>query len=395
MDPITIIFDSNTGSYESNPWAPTAFSRLRYTGSPKTLQVHLETLDLAKINDFMVTHSSYFIIGYLGYDLGRQLLAKPFSKNPELLSLPNAFLVAIEKEEIIFDEKKPITDSEKKIPLHRFRSLVPKTEYIKNVEAIKKHIQLGNIYELNYCIPFVSENVVIDPFLIFERVNQISPMPFSAFIDHPDFAIISASPERFIKRKNNRLFVQPMKGTRPRGSNETEDKKLTEELQNDQKERSENVMIVDLTRNDLSKVAKPGTVQVDELFGVYSYPSVHQMISTISCEVENNIPFAEILTATFPMGSMTGAPKSRAVDLIDEFESFSRGPYSGMMGYMDPDGDFDFNVLIRTIFYDKTRKKIFVAVGSAITSGSDVEKEYEECLIKLQPLLNSLNAVVE
>jgi para-aminobenzoate synthetase component 1 len=153
-------------------------------------------------------------------------------------------------------------------------------------------------------------------------------------------------------------------------------------------------MIVDLTRNDLSKIATKGSVTVDELFGVYAFQSVHQMISTVSCTIQENKTFTDILQATFPMGSMTGAPKIRAIQLIEQYEDFSRGPFSGMLGYIDPDGNFDFNVMIRTIFYDKIRRKIFIAVGSAITAGSDVEKEYEECLIKLQPLLQVLNATI-
>jgi len=219
-------------------------------------------------------------------------------------------------------------------------------------------------------------------------------MPFSAFIDHPEFSVISASPERFIKKTDQKVFIQPMKGTKARGKDEQEDQLFYHELKNDKKEQAENVMIVDLTRNDLSKIAKKGSVKVDELFGVQSFKSVHQMVSTVSCDLRPEIDFEEIMRATFPMGSMTGAPKKRAIQLIEEYEDFARGPFSGMLGYLDEKGNFDFNVMIRTIFYSKKQRKLFVAVGSAITSGSNVEKEYEECLIKLQPLLLALNATI-
>ena len=396
MEPVTIIFNSHSGSYGNSSLISSEFDQLSFTGTPETLKLDIDHLSIDAIENFMKNHSSNFILGYMGYDLGLQLLGKNPSKNEPVTSLPTTYLVAIEKSKVKFDEKQTTTPSNKEDPKpFLLQTTVSKKKYIENVLALKKHIQLGNIYEINYCIPFIAENIEIDSFLIWERLCKISPMPFSAFIDHQDFAIISASPERFIKKKASHLFIQPMKGTKAKGKTNEEDDILVEELKNDPKEKSENVMIVDLTRNDLSKVAERGSVTVNKLFGVYSYRSIHQMISTVSCTIDKNTSFIDIVKATFPMGSMTGAPKSRAVDLIDEFENFSRGSFSGMMGYIDPNGDFDFNVMIRTIFYDKIRKKIFVAVGSAITSKSDVEKEYEECLIKLQPLLQALNASIE
>lgn len=396
MKEVTIIFNSHKGNYGNLSLISSEFDQLSFKGTAKALEIDIDNLNVHIIEDFIKNHSSDFILGYMGYDLGRQLMGKQISKKEPITSLPAAYLIAVEESKIKFNEKLPTTISEKvdSIPFI-LQPTVSKKKYIENVFALKKHIQLGNIYEINYCIPFIAENIKIDPFLIWEQLCKISPMPFSAFIDHPDFSIISASPERFIKKKANQLFIQPMKGTKAKGATNEEDDILIEELRNDPKERSENVMIVDLTRNDLSKIAKRGSVMVNELFGVYSYQSIHQMVSTISCKIDKNSPFTDILKATFPMGSMTGAPKSRAVDLIADFENFSRGPFSGMMGYIDPNRDFDFNVMIRTIFYDRIQQKIFVAVGSAITSKSDVEKEYEECLIKLQPLLQALNAKIE
>lgn len=397
MSPITIIFNSNRSSYDESTLIPSEFDIWSYTGSPKSLQLNLNDVDLQSIHLFIQQHPSHFIMGYLSYDIGRNLMQKNISKNQPITTLPAVFLVAVEPEKISkenFTNSKPPFDSSNTKAI-QLQSLVTKKEYIEQVSGIKQHIQQGNIYELNYCIPFVAENVDLHPRDIWDKLNALSPMPFSSFIDQEEFSVISASPERFIRKKQDQVFIQPMKGTKARGKNKEEDALFGEALKNDPKERSENVMIVDLTRNDLSKIAIKGSVKVEELFGVYQFPTIHQMISTVSCQVEKNLSFTDILPAVFPMGSMTGAPKSKAVDLIDEFEQFSRGPFSGMMGYINPTGDFDFNVLIRTIFYDKRQKKIFVAVGSAITSQSDVEKEYQECLIKLQPLLNALNATIK
>ncbi len=191
--------------------------------------------------------------------------------------------------------------------------------------------------------------------------------------------LISSSPERFLKKKGERILSQPIKGTIRRGKNPQEDENLKQELAFSPKERSENVMIVDLVRNDLSRIAQRGSVQVDQLFGIYTLPSVHQMISTISCRVKPELNFTDILRAVFPMGSMTGAPKISAMNLIDSHEKFKRGWFSGCAGYITPEGDFDFNV---SIMYNEQEQKISFPAGSAITIGSNPEKEYEECLLK-------------
>lgn len=402
MKPIKIIFNSNRGSCENSELISSEFQQLTYSGNPIIFSPDLNNLELYGVQEFIKQYPNHYILGYLGYDVGYKLLKGKVDKNKLIINLPAVFLMAVEKVEII-NPKSQISNSNfhldqipnvKELPSFILQQLVSKTAYVENVARIKNHIQLGDVYELNYCIPFIANNIEINPVLVWENLCMISPMPFACFIDHPDFSIISASPERFIKKKNNQLFIQPMKGTKGKGASEKENLLLKEELRNDPKERTENVMIVDLTRNDLSKVAKKGTVKVDELFGVYSFQSIHQMISTVSCTIEKDTSFSDIIGATFPMGSMTGAPKKRAMELIDQYECFSRGPFSGMLGYIDPRGDFDFSVMIRTIFYDKKNKKIFIAVGSAITSKSDVEKEYEECLIKLQPLLQALNATI-
>jgi para-aminobenzoate synthetase component 1 len=227
---------------------------------------------------------------------------------------------------------------------------------------------------------------------IFEKLNKISAAPFSAFSKFGNYFLLCASPERYIQKKGNKLMSQPIKGTAKRSQNKLEDEQLKTELSNNLKEKSENVMIVDLVRNDLSQIAKRGTVKVDELQTIYSFKQVHQMISTISCELKENITFSDILRSTFPMGSMTGAPKISAMKLIEEFESTKRGLYSGAVGYISPNGDFDFNVVIRSIIYNSENMYLSFMVGSAITDKAIAEQEYEECLLKAKALFEVLES---
>jgi para-aminobenzoate synthetase component 1 len=394
MEPIKIILSSNRGSYIGDSIISSEFETLQADLNLGEGVEEFESNDLDHLNQFIKDNSGKYLLGFLGYGIGYQLVETLNSKNPPLSDLPGGWMIAVDKNMVKINQSKGVGNhSSETIPIH-LKQLVSRESYFTRVSALKEHIRLGDIYEVNYCIPFVAENIQLDPETIWQRLQNISPMPFSAFIDHPDFSIISASPERFIKKQNEKIFIQPMKGTMARGKDEQEDILFYNTLKNDKKEQAENVMIVDLTRNDLSKIAKKGSVTVNELFGVQTFKSVHQMVSTVSCELLSGIDFAEIMRATFPMGSMTGAPKKRAMQLIEEYEDFSRGPFSGMQGYINPEGNFDFSVMIRTIFYSKKQKKLFVAVGSAITSGSDVEKEYEECLIKLQPLLLALNATI-
>jgi para-aminobenzoate synthetase component 1 len=258
-----------------------------------------------------------------------------------------------------------------------------KEQYIEKIHDLQQHIVRGDCYEINYCQEFFAENALIDPIETFQRLIEISPNPFSALYKMDNRFLICASPERFIAKKGNRIFSQPMKGTikRNRDSNE-DDASLKEALRQSAKERSENVMVVDMVRNDLTKICLDGSVKVDELFGVYTYPQVHQMISTISGELKPDIKFSEIIEATFPMGSMTGAPKYRVMQLIDESELSARGIFSGSVGYISPEKNFDFNVIIRSIMYNASTKYLSYQLGSGITFYSDAEREWEECLLK-------------
>jgi para-aminobenzoate synthetase component I len=258
-----------------------------------------------------------------------------------------------------------------------------KDQYIQKIHGLQQHIVRGDCYEINYCQEFFAENAFIDPIETFQKLIGISPNPFSALYKMDNRFLICASPERFIAKKGNRIFSQPMKGTTKRNRNsEKDDASLKEALRQSAKERSENVMVVDMVRNDLTRVCLESSVKVDELFGVYTYPQVHQMISTISGELKHGVKFSEIIEATFPMGSMTGAPKHRVMELIDEYELSARGIFSGSVGYITPERNFDFNVVIRSIMYNASTKYLSYQLGSGITFYSDAEKEWEECMLK-------------
>jgi para-aminobenzoate synthetase component I len=276
---------------------------------------------------------------------------------------------------------------------NKMKCRITKDEYLERIKKTKEHILKGDIYEMNYCMEFYADDAEINPFMLFMQLDESSSAPFSCFVKVDELYILSASPERYIGRRQNILFSSPIKGTIRRDNDSVSDELLKKQLLEDPKERAENVMIVDLVRNDLSRIAKKGSVKVDELFGIYTFPTVHQMISTVSCEISSKTNFDEILKATFPMGSMTGAPKIRAMQIIDELEETSRGWYSGTVGYIRPDGDFDFNVIIRSIIYNAQNKYLSFSVGSAITAASDPEKEYDECLLKAHALLKALGQV--
>lgn len=248
------------------------------------------------------------------------------------------------------------------------------------------HIHRGDIYEANFCQEFYAEDLQINPVQTFLKLNSISRPPFSTYLRLKDKYLLSASPERFLRKDGQRLISQPIKGTARRSHDPEQDRKLKRELQQNEKERSENIMIVDLVRNDLSHTAKPGSVQVTELCQVYSFMQVHQMISTVEAEIREGTSFAQVIKHAFPMGSMTGAPKISAMKIIEELEETKRGLYSGSVGYVTPDRDFDFNVVIRSILYNATKKYASYSVGSAITAKSIPHNEYEECLLKAKAM---------
>lgn len=268
---------------------------------------------------------------------------------------------------------------------------ISKEEYVVKVEKMLEHIQRGDIYEANFCMEFFADNSVINPLDVYQKLNSISEAPFSVYFKNDSQFLLSASPERYLKKTDTKIISQPIKGTSRRHTEIELDKKSKTDLESNEKERSENIMIVDLVRNDLSRTACKGSVEVEELCGMYSFKQVHQMISTIVSQVENTISPVEILRTTFPMGSMTGAPKISAMNIIEKLEETKRGLYSGAVGYFTPNGDFDFNVVIRSILYNAQNQYVSFSVGSAITSLSDPEKEYEECLLKAKAMFAVLS----
>lgn len=263
---------------------------------------------------------------------------------------------------------------------------IHKDEYFTKIEQLLAHIHRGDIYEANFCQEFYAEDTKIDPLACFFNLNAISKPPFATYLKLFDQYLISASPERYLKKNGRQVISQPIKGTAKRSPNKHEDDLLKSNLEKDPKERSENVMIVDLVRNDLSKIAVQGSVKVEELCKVYSFKQVHQLISTVSARLKENVSPVKVLKATFPMGSMTGAPKISAMKIIEELEETKRGLYSGGVGYFTPTGDFDFNVVIRSILYNASQRYVSYSVGGAITAKSEPLKEYEECLIKAKAM---------
>ncbi|WP_127020646.1 anthranilate synthase component I family protein [Flagellimonas beolgyonensis] len=272
----------------------------------------------------------------------------------------------------------------------KIKMRIHKDAYFEKAYKFLEHIHRGDIYEANFCQEFFAEEVSIDPWDTHTKLNAISEPPFSAFMRLDDRYLMCASPERYLKKMGTKVISQPIKGTAKRGQTPQEDEKLAENLAKDEKERAENIMIADLVRNDLSKSAKKGSVTVAELCKVYTYKQVHQMISTIVSEVDEDKSPLDLIAETFPMGSMTGAPKVSAMKIIEELEETKRGLYSGAVGYFGPNGDFDFNVVIRSILYNAQTKYISYSVGSAITSRSIPENEYQECLLKAKAMRSVL-----
>ena len=262
-------------------------------------------------------------------------------------------------------------------------------EYIGIINRILRHIQRGDCYEINFCQEFFVENTELDPVSIFESLNRISPSPFSAFYKVDSKYLLCASPERYLKRTGDRILSQPIKGTSARDiKNIAHDEALKAELAVSEKDRAENVMVVDLVRNDLSKICETNSVQVAELFGIYSFAQVHQMISTIVGKPLAHLHWSEMIRDSFPMGSMTGAPKRRVLELIEQYEKTKRGLFSGALGYVKPNQDFDFNVVIRSLLYNRMERYLAWFAGSGITVNSSPEKEYEECLLKVSAFEN-------
>ena len=340
-----------------------------------------------------------WVFGALTYEI-RNELNIPKSKNKSTVEFPNLFffiprtvvyvlrdnpnkaLILSYDKNFHLDEKQTLAKPIKKSFTPGFNSNFTKQEYLHTVQEIKNNIEEGLYYELNLCQEFVALNTTIDPINLYQRMSNSNPAPFSVFMKWDTRYLLCSSPERFLLKEGLIVTSQPIKGTCRRGDTEKEDLELKANLLQDEKERAENVMIVDLVRNDLSQTCETGTVVVEELFGIYSYQYVHQMISTIAGKIPSPLETIECIKKAFPMGSMTGAPKLEVIKNVEKLEKSARGLYSGSVGYIDPNGDFDFNVVIRSLIYDQVKAKLSYHVGGAITYDSIPENEYEECLLK-------------
>jgi len=329
------------------------------------LKNELENLTSENLSENSFNDLCFFVPTYLIFQHGNNFELHTFNDD-------DLFFDYIENQLVI----------QQKLPTIKFEKRLTEKEYADRFKEIKTHIQLGNVYEMNFCFEFFAKNISLSATHVFEQLNKLSHAPMSCFYKVNGNYILCASPERFLKKVDNKIISQPIKGTAKRNANLQQDLQNKLDLQNNLKEQTENVMIVDLVRNDLSKLAKPRTVRVEELFGTYTFKQVHQLISTISCEVSDDENVVDIIKSAYPMGSMTGAPKYSAMQIIEQIENTKRGSYSGAVGYIAPNGNFDFNVVIRSLLYNSDTKYLSYSVGSAITASANSYEEYQECLLK-------------
>jgi len=370
----------------------------------------------SSVDSFVEENKGSWIFAHLNYDLKNAIEPILTSNNDDVLEFPEYTLFCAETTIVIindtcfvygienhlhnlsfFSNSKMASSIIEKTLIEKNISLnfITREEYNTQFNKIINHILHGDIYETNYCIPFILKNANIDVANLFERMTDKSPAPFSTLYKNNNHWLLCSSPERYLCKQNNKLFSQPIKGTAPRFTDLILDEQSKQNLASSEKEKAENVMIVDLVRNDLSKIAKRNSVKVEELFGIYAFPQVFQMISTISATLKDDIKFSDIIKATFPMGSMTGAPKISAMQIIEKAEQFKRGIFSGTVGYISPEGDFDFNVVIRSIIYNASTNTLLIPAGSAITSGSNANQEYNECILKASSNLKHLGVIMD
>lgn len=351
-----------------------------------------------------------WLFGYLSYDLKNDI-EELHSNNFDGLTFPDLFFFQPKKLFLIQGNQVEIQylrmcDDEIESDFEEITSITPithyplpitinqrisKENYLLKVSKMLEHIQRGDIYEANFCMEFFAHTNQLDPIEVFQKLAVISEAPFAVYFKNAAHYLLSASPERYLRKKGTRVISQPIKGTSKRSADPIADAQFKVDLAQNEKERSENIMIVDLVRNDLSHTATKGSVAVEELCEIYTFKQVHQMISTVVSEVEVTTPPVEIIRTTFPMGSMTGAPKISAMQIIETLEETKRGLYSGAVGYFTPEGDFDFNVVIRSILYNAKNEYLSFSVGSAITAQAIAAQEYEECLLKAKAMFEVLS----
>ena len=403
-------------SYKTFFWLDSNQYPQKYTSYDKVLAVDVISelkSDSANAFNKLDTYQQEkkdYLFGYLSYDLKNDT-ENLESKNHDGLGFPDLYFFQPKKLFFIhkyFVELRYEADFENEIDRDikkilsvrltnnqvgtniKIKQRVPEKEYYHKIDKIQQHINRGDSYEINFCMEYYAEDSLINPLVVYNRLNAISKPPFASFFRNKEHYLISASPERFVRKEGQKLISQPIKGTIKRGMNPIEDKKLIEQLKNDPKERSENIMIVDLVRNDLSKTATKASVKVEELCEVYSFKQVHQLISTVTSIVKNEVSPVHIIKSMFPMGSMTGAPKISTMKIIENLEESKRGLYSGSVGYFTPKDDFDFSVVIRSILYNAQKKYVSYSVGGAITAKSNPVNEYKECKLKANAMRDVL-----
>lgn len=342
----------------------------------------IETLPATAIEDVVIPHS-YFVF----YD---NMIIVDHLNNETYISalgmLKDKEVALNEIREKIFNAKL-IDKTELEPSTGNFVSNFTKDEYLQGVEKVKDYIRSGDVYIANLTQRFTCQ-CEKDGYNIYKNLRNINPAPFSVFMELDGFEIISSSPERFMLLEDGLLQTRPIKGTRPRGKTEEEDEANKLELLNSEKDKSELLMIVDLERNDLSKICKPHSVKVTELFDLEEYSTVFHLVSTIEGRVKDNVSAVKCMRECFPGGSITGAPKIRAMEIIEEIEGVRRGLYTGSIGYFDFRGNMDFNIVIRTIL--KKNNTAYLGVGGGITIESQNEDEYVETLDKAKALMRVL-----
>ena len=386
------IFCGLDGSDSTDP--DYAFPSLLAIGARRSFELD-EKKSLNELDAFL-TDSNYGYLVQVGYGL-KDRLEEMHSRHDDPIGFPTLYVFEpeilirfTENGKILIQGDDPLavwqqlmehdtTSSDVPMPSIDFQARCSKEVYLEQLNRVKAHLQRGDCYELNYCQEFFAENVRIDPFHVYVQMNPIVRAPFSCLYRNGSRWLIGGSPERFLKKDGDRLESQPMKGTAPREKDPVVDTSNAEALRQSEKDRSENIMVVDLVRNDLSRIAQRGSVSVDSLCELRSFPQVHQLVSTVRARIRSDISFREILSACFPMGSMTGAPKVKVMELTDRYELSARGLYSGSIGFIDSDGNFDLNVVIRGLQYHADSGYLSYHVGSGITIYSDPEKEWEEC----------------
>ena len=405
----------------SNP-----FKVLKYKNTDDNPLDYLQE-ELNKYKTINNTHLPFIggAVGYLSYDLGNYIENLPRAAKDDLnvydlyFGLYNYVIVIdhleektqiatpdidIEKEKSILEEVESriinankngidsICYEKKEVEPVKLNSNFTKDEFEKSVQKVKDYIRSGDIYQANLTQRF-NGKTVLSSYELYRDLRNISPAPFGAYLNFEDFNILSNSPERFIKCIDRKIETRPIKGTRPRGKTKEEDLNLQEELRNSEKDRAELLMIVDLERNDIGRISKIGSVKVPELFVIEPYANVNHLVATVVGEVEDGKDSIDVIKATFPGGSITGAPKIRSMEIIDELEPTQRNVYTGSIGYIGFNGDMDLNIAIRTIV--KKDDDVYFQVGGGMTWGSNPSDEYQETLDKAKSIMKALRGYYE